>query len=123
MSDEIKTRIFEYGDENEGTWPSQFGTGVRGHFRMKIGKPKNEKGVPYHIIQDEMPPTKHPITGEMFTSKAQFREVTRAHGYDEVGTAYENGYEPESQQDSKALENSISEKFREVIRHGIKRRE
>lgn len=46
-------------------------------------------------IQDEMPPTRHPVTGEVFTSKAKFREVTRALGFEEVGNDYDNGYEPE----------------------------
>lgn len=40
----------------------------------------------HHAIhQDSMEPTKHPITGEIFTSKSKFREVTRAHGYIEIG--------------------------------------
>lgn len=51
--------------------------------------------IKHGYIPDEMPATKHPVTGEYFTSKAKFREVTRSRGYEEVGTAYENGYEPE----------------------------
>ena len=49
------------------------------------------------FINDEMPPTKHPIDGQLYTSKAKFRAITRAHGFDEVGNEYEKGYEPERQ--------------------------
>lgn len=41
-----------------------------------------------------MPLTKHPVTGEYYNSKSAFRAVTKAHGYEEVGTAYEKGYDP-----------------------------
>jgi len=51
--------------------------------------------IKHGIINSEMPPTKHPITGEYFTCKSKFRAVTRAHGCEEVGTAYENGYDPQ----------------------------
>ncbi len=114
MTEEIKTRIFNYGDENEGTWPSRNGTGVRGHFRMRIGsdssKPAN---ISHGFIQDEMEPTKHPLTGEYYTSKAKFREVTKAHGYEEVGTAYENGYEPKPAKDENALTGKLINQLRE----------
>lgn len=46
-------------------------------------------------IQDEMAPTRHPVTGEVFTSKSKFREVTRALGFEEIGNDYDSGYEPE----------------------------
>lgn len=38
-----------------------------------------------NIIPDEMPPTWHPATGEMVTSKRGFRERTRAAGCVEIG--------------------------------------
>ncbi len=44
--------------------------------------------------QDEMPPTKHPCDGKYYTSKARFRETTRAFGCEEVGDAYDKGYDP-----------------------------
>lgn len=44
--------------------------------------------------QDEMPPTRHPADGKYYTSKARFRETTRAFGYEEVGDAYDRGYDP-----------------------------
>ncbi len=46
------------------------------------------------FIQDEMPETRHPVTGEYFTSKSKFRAVTRALGYEEIGNDYDRGYEP-----------------------------
>jgi hypothetical protein len=50
--------------------------------------------IKHGFINDEMAAVKHPIDGKYYTSKAKFRYVTKAHGYEEVGTAYENGYEP-----------------------------
>lgn len=50
--------------------------------------------VRHGYIPDEMPPTKHPVTGEYFTSKAKFRKTTRALGMVEVGDAYDRGYDP-----------------------------
>lgn len=45
------------------------------------------KGTParHYVIGDEMPPTRHMATGEMFTSKAKFRQRTRDVGCVEVG--------------------------------------
>lgn len=37
------------------------------------------------IISDEMVPTKHPADGKLYTSKAEFRRTTRAHGCVEIG--------------------------------------
>lgn len=38
-----------------------------------------------HVIRDEMPATRHMATGEYFTSKAKFRQQTRASGCVEAG--------------------------------------
>lgn len=65
---------------------------------------------------DEMEPTRHPIDGKYYTSKAKFREVTKAHGYEEVGTAYENGYDPELQ-----YQNERTIKLRTQIRESFLR--
>lgn len=70
------------------------------------------------FIIDEMPPTKHPITGEVFTSKTKFRAVTKAHGYEEVGTAYDHGFEPgerERADKHKANVRRIKEELRERL--------
>ena len=47
------------------------------------------------FTSDEMEPTKHPVTGEYFTSKSKFRSRTRELGYEEVGNSYEKGWTPE----------------------------
>lgn len=107
----IRSKIHNYGDENESSWPPKFGTGGSGRMQWC---PVQQKVVPssevmvevdertlakiaHGYIQDEMPPTKHPIDGKHYTSAAKFRAVTRAHGFEEVGTAYENGYQPEKE--------------------------
>lgn len=42
----------------------------------------------HYVSQDTMPPTEHPLTGEVFESKSAFRAVTKAHGYEEVAGAW-----------------------------------
>lgn len=68
----------------------------------------------HHFILDDMPPTKHPVDGKFYTSKAKFRAVTRAHGYVEVGDAYERGYSPEreSERDFKESMKRLKEEIR-----------
>lgn len=46
--------------------------------------PLNHSVVPY-IIRDEMEPTRHMADNQLYTSKAKFREATRAAGCVEVG--------------------------------------
>jgi hypothetical protein len=111
----IKTRIFEYGNENESDAISQYGNGEKGRFKLckatgtvlPIDEARRLDGAAESrthankahgiISSDIMEPTKHPIDGKYYTSPSKFREVTKAHGYDEIGTAYENGYNPEAQ--------------------------
>jgi hypothetical protein len=38
-----------------------------------------------YIIRDVMDAVQHPATGQTLDSKSRFREVTRAHGLEEVG--------------------------------------
>lgn len=40
----------------------------------------------FYVISDEMEPTRHMATGEMMTSKAKFRQRTKAAGCVEVGS-------------------------------------
>jgi hypothetical protein len=78
--------------------------------------------VNHGFIQDEMPATKHPLDGKYYTSKAKFRAATKALGGVEVGTAYENGYDPEKEQEreaNKTLREAIHERFREHINNGV----
>lgn len=85
--------------------------------------PIQKKVVPVNEIQregkaidlfssDEMPPTKHPITGEYFTSRQRFRAVTKAHGYEEVGTEYESGRAPRlREQEQREITKNLKEVF------------
>ena len=78
----------------------------------------DQGGKAIHVFtSDEMAPTRHPVTGEYFTSKQRFREVTKAHGFEEVGTAYENGYDPSknAKQKEDALARNITEQIKERL--------
>jgi hypothetical protein len=37
------------------------------------------------VIDDTMPPTRHPIDGKIYESKSVFRQITKAAGCEEVG--------------------------------------
>lgn len=80
--------------------------------------------VAHGYIPDEMQAVKHPIDGKYYTSKAKFRAVTRAHGYEEVGTAYDNGYDPEKirKASDDVRVRQIATQFRERYRDGKYRR-
>lgn len=73
-----------------------------------------------HNIQstDIMEPTRHPATGEYYTSKSKFRATTRSLGYEEVGNEYAKGYDPSKErakESQKKLEKRVSESFRENL--------
>jgi hypothetical protein len=44
-----------------------------------------ERGEAPNVISDIMDPTRHMCDNQLYTSKAKFRETTRAHGCVEVG--------------------------------------
>lgn len=75
-----------------------------------------------HIISDEIPPTRSPISGKIYTSSTRLREEYKAHGAEEIGTAYDNGYTPERERNpdkiSEKLNRNISERFREELNRG-----
>lgn len=52
--------------------------------------------IAHNFINDEMPPTKSPITGVIYTSKSRLREEYRAHGAVEIGNEYDHGYDPDA---------------------------
>lgn len=53
----------------------------------RFAPPKDSKnGTGSFVISDEMSETRHMADGKMYTSKAKFREATRAAGCVEVGT-------------------------------------
>lgn len=61
-------------------------------FSKEIVIERRERRAPRHsnlpcprISTDSMEPVQHPCTGEYYSSKARFREVTRANGCVEVG--------------------------------------
>lgn len=49
----------------------------------RLAAPKEGCGI--YVISDEMPETRHMADGKTYTSKAKFRQATRAHGCVEVG--------------------------------------
>lgn len=52
---------------------------------INIAGPKQGGNGATYVISDEMAPTKHMADGKTYTSKAKFREATRAAGCIEVG--------------------------------------
>jgi len=90
---------------SDKSWPSRFGT---------LGEKVFGKDDPFNdadysrnnrnVINDEMPPTRSPITGKIYTSKAALRAEYKAYGATEVGTAYDNGYSPEREQERKEID-------------------
>jgi hypothetical protein len=65
----------------EKKWPSRFGT--LGEKVFGEDDPFNDADYRHNnrnIINDEMPPTRSPITGKMYTSKAALRAEYKAHG-------------------------------------------
>jgi len=79
---------------------------MRGTFVMRNGKivekggPEDVRPMPARsdlpfpmLIRDEMPACEH-VDGKFYTSKAAYRQVTRAHGLTEVGTEKLNTSRP-----------------------------
>lgn len=86
---------------------------------VPIEEVMREAAASTQFMFDQMEPTKHPIDGLYYTSKKAFRAVTKAHGYEEVGTAYEHGFEPgerERQDQHKATIRRIKEELRERLK-------
>ena len=73
--------------------------------------------VAHGYIPDEMPETKHPTNSKYYTSKSKFREVTKAAGLIEIGTAYDNGYDPETDRgsDRAIRDREVNERFKEKL--------
>jgi hypothetical protein len=61
-----------------------------------LAAPRAGEGVAY-VISDEMPETRHMADGKMYTSKAKFREATRATGCIEVGNETSTLLKPRQQ--------------------------
>ena len=62
-----------------------------------------------YVIGDEMPPTRHMVTGEFFTSKAKFRSRTRDVNCVEVGNETATMLKPR-----KTIELSREQRHRDI---------
>lgn len=133
----IKTKIFERGNDNESDYISDYGTGVKGRFkyceaagkvlpidearRLDATAQSEQKrahaNIAHGYIPDDMPETKHPMDKKYYTSKSKFRETTKKFGLVEIGTAFDNGYDPEkdSGSDRAIKERQVNEKFKEKL--------
>ncbi len=88
MSNKIVTKIFNYGNEKEASWPSEFGDGERGVFHVKDGKCKRgypeSKVVKYGeapmYISDDTEPYYHPVAKQWTNSKSALRQMDKATG-------------------------------------------
>jgi hypothetical protein len=60
----------------------------RGVIPVEEAYPEPKTHGHHYVQQDSMPPTEHPATGEIFESKSAFRAVTKALGYEEVGSTW-----------------------------------
>ena len=71
-----------------------------------------------YFIQDEMPPTRNPLNPkEIYTSKSKLRATYRAAGVVEVGDAYERGYSPEKNAESR--EKKVVANFMQNLRERL----
>lgn len=107
--------------DKNSVWPSRFG---------KLGEKVFGKNDPFNqpsdksswardnYPQDEMAPTRSPLTGKYYTSKAALRAEYKSHGAEEVGTAYDNGYAPEKEKQreiseyARKLKDKIIDRYR-----------
>jgi hypothetical protein len=89
MSQKIQTRVFNYGNEKESSWPPMFGKGGSGlYHRGEDGKfheglppPKFQKfGEAPFVIQDTIDAYRHPMTGEVIESRSKLLATDRACG-------------------------------------------
>lgn len=85
----IKTRVFNYGDEKESSWPPLFGTGGSGLYhlgedgKLKEGPPPDKTkryGEAPFVIQDTIDGFKHAASGEWIESRSKLRDTDRACG-------------------------------------------
>ena len=60
----------------------------------------------FHVIRDGMDAVAHPVTGRLMDSKSEFRKVTKAHGYVEMGDQAPKSA-PRREYDSRELKRDI----------------
>lgn len=64
---------------------------------VSVAGPRHETGQACNVIRDEMDVTRHMADGRYYTSKAKFREATRAAGCIEVGNETATVLKPRKQ--------------------------
>jgi len=69
------------------------------------------------VVRDQMDPLRHMATGEMVDSKSIFRQITKAHGLEEVGTSAPTPNHRHS--DRQAIVNAAG-KALQMVREGYK---
>lgn len=86
MSEQIRSKLFNFGHEKEGSWPPQFGNGKGGFWRVgEDGKLTDEPrefrevNAPY-VIQDSIDAYRHPGSGQVITSRKALSDTDKACG-------------------------------------------
>lgn len=114
--------------DNDGDrpWPSRFGT--LGEAVFGKDDPFNYGGgglnSNQHFLTDEIPPTRCPLDGKYYTSRAKIDEVYVSRGFRRVGddwTDKETG-EGDPTHETSALEQEerrVNERHREILRHHL----
>lgn len=83
------TRVFNYGDEKESSWPPRFGKGGSGLYHrtedgsFKEGPPPIRVkifGKAPFVIQDTIEAFRHPMTGKVIESRAELLATDKACG-------------------------------------------
>lgn len=79
------------------------GDGRQVYRRIPTGPEPKRSGLAFPmVISDDMPPAEH-VDGRVYTSKSQFRAVTRREGYIEIGTEKLTPKKPPKQDNRKAI--------------------
>jgi len=81
MSEKIQSKIFNYGDKCESSWPAKYGTGEKGRFYIA---PKTENKSAY-VQQDTMAPLRNMATGKIYDSKSAYLRDVHNAGFRVVG--------------------------------------
>lgn len=91
MTEKIQTRVFNYGDPKESSWPPMFGTGGTGVYHISKHTGELEEGYPAPeivpfgvapmISMGTIRPEVHPGTGEVVDTVKKWDEVNNVLGY------------------------------------------
>lgn len=76
-----------------------------------------------YMTSDEMEPTRNPLNSkEIYTSRSKLRRAYRAAGAEEIGDAYDRGYNPEKVQQERQtqLVRQIKHSIAERLQYGRK---